>query len=284
VSFIRAYLRASTVEQDASRAKADLDRFVAERNQLIAAYYAENESGASLKRPELFRLLSDSHKGDLLLVEQVDRLSRLNSSDWEKLRLEIKARDIRIVAMDLPTSWLFLTTAAKPDDFTSRMFAAINDMLLDMLAAIARKDYEDRRRRQTQGIIKAKDEGLYKGRPENVERNVRIAKLLQAKHSWSSIMDTMQCSRSTIARVAERLSITTVNIKEGFELAAIATITRGKDLSNFDIKVTKNGEANKLTVSDLSALQEGPENQTVSNPPRDIAQVETGKSESNKQP
>jgi DNA invertase Pin-like site-specific DNA recombinase len=32
------------------------------------------------------------------------------------------------------------------------MFDALNSMLLDMLAAIARKDYEDRRRRQSQGI------------------------------------------------------------------------------------------------------------------------------------
>lgn len=29
------------------------------------------------------------------------------------------------------------------DDFTSRMFEAINGMLLDMLAAVARKDYDD---------------------------------------------------------------------------------------------------------------------------------------------
>jgi DNA invertase Pin-like site-specific DNA recombinase len=35
----------------------------------------------------------------------------------------------------------------KADEFTSRMFDAINGMMLDMLAAVARKDYEDRRRR-----------------------------------------------------------------------------------------------------------------------------------------
>jgi DNA invertase Pin-like site-specific DNA recombinase len=50
------------------------------------------------------------------------------------------------------------------------MFEAINGMLLDMLAAVARKDYVDRRRRQAQGQAKAKAEGRYKGRPEDVER------------------------------------------------------------------------------------------------------------------
>jgi hypothetical protein len=46
------------------------------------------------------------------------------------------------------------------------MFAAINDMLLDILAAVARKDFEDRRRRQMHGQAKAKAEGEYVGRPE----------------------------------------------------------------------------------------------------------------------
>ena len=50
-------------------------------------------------------------------------------------------------------------------------------MLLDLLAAIARKDYEDRRRRQSQGIAKAKSEGAYKGRPEDKDRNAAIRKM-----------------------------------------------------------------------------------------------------------
>jgi DNA invertase Pin-like site-specific DNA recombinase len=47
------------------------------------------------------------------------------------------------------------------------MLTAINDLMLDMLAAIARKDYQDRRRRQTEGIAKAKTQELYKGRRED---------------------------------------------------------------------------------------------------------------------
>ena len=84
--FVRAYLRASTKDQDAGRAKADLIAFAKSKGLKIAAFYAENESGASLSRPELARLLSDAHPGDILLIEQVDRLSRLNGADWERLR------------------------------------------------------------------------------------------------------------------------------------------------------------------------------------------------------
>lgn len=200
--FVRAYLRASTSEQDATRARSQLEAFAAERGLIIAATYLENESGASLRRPELFRLLADSKPGDVLLVEQVDRLSRLDAADWEKLRADIRRIGVRVVALDLPTSWQLATTGS--DDFTARMSEAINGMLLDMLAAIARKDYEDRRRRQAQGIAKAKSEGKYAGRPEDRERNAAIIAMLDSGQSWNTIVNATGCSRSTLARLAKR--------------------------------------------------------------------------------
>lgn len=199
--FVRAYLRASTKEQDASRARKQLEAFAEERKLTIAATYVENESGASLKRPELFRLLTDCRPGDILLIEQVDRLSRLNADDWERLKDEIRTRRIKVVALDLPTSWQMATTGT--DEFTSRMFEAINAMMLDMIAAIARKDYEDRRRRQAQGIEKAKNEGRYKGRPQNKERNAALKKMLDSGQSWSSIVQATGVSRSTLSRISK---------------------------------------------------------------------------------
>ena len=201
--FIRAYLRASTKEQDASRAKADLQRFVDERGLRIAASYTENESGASLQRPELFRLLADCQPGDVLLVEQVDRLSRLNATDWEKLKAEIASKRVRVVALDLPTSHQLIQPGS--DEFSARMLDAINGMMLDMLAAIARKDYEDRRRRQTQGIEKAKAQGAYKGRPEDAERNAALMDMLRKGQTWASIVAATGVSTSTLSRLAKRI-------------------------------------------------------------------------------
>jgi DNA invertase Pin-like site-specific DNA recombinase len=201
--FVRAYLRASTTDQDANRARDELKAFAAERGLKIAAWYTENESGAKLARPELFRLLGDAQGADILLVEQVDRLSRLNEADWERLKAELTSRQIRVVALDLPTSWTMATKTV--DEFTGRMFEAINGMLLDMLAAVARKDYDDRRRRQAQGQAKAKAEGRYKGRSEDAERNDGIAHMLAARQSWGSIQSATGCSRATIAKIAKRL-------------------------------------------------------------------------------
>ena len=201
--FIRAYLRASTIEQDASRARQQVKAFATDRGMQIAAWYVENESGATLARPELFRLLDDAHAGDILLIEQVDRLSRLKAEDWEALKGELAARKVRVVALDLPTSWSMATTG-KVDDFTARMFEAINGMMLDMLAAVGRKDYEDRRRRQMQGQAKAKAEGKYVGRPENKKRNAKISAMLKAGASYSAVQEATGCSRATVAKLAKR--------------------------------------------------------------------------------
>ena len=124
-------------------------------------------------------------------------MSRLNDADWEKLKREIKDREVKVVALDLPTSHMVLKSE---DAFTGRMFEAVNGMMLDMLAAIARKDYEDRRRRQAQGIAKAKAEGRMKGRREDVERNKAIAEMLRRGQSWTSVIKATGCSRSTLSK------------------------------------------------------------------------------------
>jgi DNA invertase Pin-like site-specific DNA recombinase len=197
-----AYLRASTKEQDAGRAKDALLLFAKEHDLSISAFFEENESGATLQRPELFRLLEIAQKGDIVLVDQIDRISRLKDDDWYSLKSIIKAKGLRVVSLDLPTSHQF---AVVSDEFTGRMLSAINDLMLDMLAAIARKDYEDRRRRQKEGIVKAKSEGRYLGRPSDVALQLKIEGLLSDKKSYDYIQHILGCSRTTISKVSKRL-------------------------------------------------------------------------------
>ncbi|WP_376708395.1 recombinase family protein [Shewanella surugensis] len=51
--FIRAYLRASTDEQDANRAKEELIQFADQKGLWIASFYAEIQSGAKLSAQSL---------------------------------------------------------------------------------------------------------------------------------------------------------------------------------------------------------------------------------------
>lgn len=202
--FIRAYLRASTDEQDAGRARASLESFASSQNKVIACEYLENASGAASDRPELLRLLKDARMGDVLLVESIDRLSRLPAEDWSKLKAAIDAKGLRIVALDLPTSHQGMRDT-KGDEFTDRMLAAINSMLVEMMAAIARKDYEQRRERQAQGIQKAKAAGKYQGRQVDQGLHTRVRELLAAGLGIRATARHANCSTTTVLKVRDTL-------------------------------------------------------------------------------
>jgi DNA invertase Pin-like site-specific DNA recombinase len=120
-----------------------------------------------------------------------------------------------VVALDLTTSWIM---AAPADDFTARLFLAINGMMLDILAAITRKDYATRRGRAAEGVQKTKAAGKYQGRMEDTERYTPIQKHLKAGlSSRNEIMALVGCSRGTVAKQAAILK------------AALA-LSKGQDL------------------------------------------------------
>jgi len=81
------------------------------------------------------------------------------------------------------------------------MLKAINGMLLDMLAAMARKDQEDRRRRQKEGIALAKMQGKYRGRKPDHDKHQHIIKLRESGISIKQTVEITGCGRTTVARV-----------------------------------------------------------------------------------
>ncbi len=169
----------------------------------IAGWYVENASGAALHRPELMRLLQDAEPGDAIVIEQVDRLSRLDDNGWESLKKMIHEKSLSIISLDLPTSHIALSKSST-DDFTRSMLRAVNNMMLDMLAAIARKDYEDRRRRQMEGITSAREKGKYRGRLADKEKHELIRTL--RKKNGKSINETARLagvSRMTVIRACK---------------------------------------------------------------------------------
>ncbi|AOF17108.1 serine recombinase (plasmid) [Yersinia enterocolitica] len=201
--YIHGYLRASTKEQDALRAKNRMKAFVEEKGFRMASWYTENVSGASLQRPELLRLLDDTAPGDIILIEQVDRLSRLDEAGWQKLKHLIQEKRLVIVSLDLPTSHTVFSVNTS-DQFTKNMLNAINGMMLDMLAAIARKDYEDRRRRQEEGITKAKAAGKFKGRQADQLLHNKIIELrVKNKYSIRDTASLCGVSDRTVIRVVK---------------------------------------------------------------------------------
>ncbi|ENG04069.1 resolvase, N terminal domain protein [Escherichia coli P0305260.4] len=151
------------------------------------------------------RLLSEAQSGDLLLVEAIDRLSRLEHSAWVELKDTLNRKGLIIVSMDLPTSWQMVEMAG--NDLTSGILRAVNAMLIDILATMALQDYETRRKRQQQGIERAKSEGIYIGREKNQEAREIVREMLEQGVKPELIMKAAGISRATYYRIKSELSV-----------------------------------------------------------------------------
>ena len=196
---IRAYLRASTTEQDAQRAKEELKAFGMTFDHRIASYYIENQSGTKLERPELNKLIEDSEAGDVLLIEKMDRLTRLPWGEWKTLKSRIMAKGLVIVVVDQPMTWGVFSSGEQ-----NSITLALTEFMLDLGAAMARDDYETRHKRQAQGIAKARSEGKYRGRQPNIALHNDILDQLTLGRSYSQIQEKLGCSRATIAKVIKQ--------------------------------------------------------------------------------
>jgi DNA invertase Pin-like site-specific DNA recombinase len=199
--FIRAYLRASTDDQDANRGRVSVSQFCDAKGVRVASWYVENVSGASSVRAELHRLIDDCHRGDVLLIEKVDRLSRLRYEQWKELRQNLHDAGLHIVVVDQPMTHGVLEQGN--NDSSDMISRVLSEFLVDLAAAMARDNYETLIRRQREGIEKAKKiHGKYRGKPKDEQLHNNILMLLQDGKSWGQIVDLLGCSRSTVARVA----------------------------------------------------------------------------------
>lgn len=189
---VRIYVRASTRDQDAERALDDLIVFSAEYANTYVPYI-ENYSGTKLERPALTKLLNDAQQGDILLVESVDRLSRLSQDDFSILKQRIKEKGLRLVVADLPT------THAQQQGMTGEILKVINDMLIDLLATMAKLDNDKRRERIKQGL----ERSGYKptGKKADLDKHIRIRELNNKGLTKEEIAKVVNCGVATVYRV-----------------------------------------------------------------------------------
>lgn len=198
----RIYLRASTKDQDAQRALATLNTLNESLQLGEPTIYVENYSGTKLERPELNKLLEDANQGDTLLVESVDRLSRLTQQDFEELKRRIREKGLRLVVADLPTTHQLIQAN---DAITGSILDLINNMLIDLLATMARLDNEKRIERIKQGL----ERSGYKpaGKKPNQTKHKRIKELLASNTmTKEEIAKAVGCGVATVYRVAKRVN------------------------------------------------------------------------------
>ncbi|WP_085724680.1 recombinase family protein [Pseudomonas sp. R37(2017)] len=201
------YLRASTKDQDANRARIALEAFAGDKGLNIVDVYAENISGTKLNRPELMRLLDTAQPGEILLCESVDRLSRLSQTDWETLKATIKAKGLKLVIADLPTSHMMV----KDKGITGQIMDVINDMLIELMQTMARLDQDKRVERINQGLANkraAEPEWKPSGKGKNVALHEQVKSLMQEHPTMSAdkIAKLAECGVATVYRIKRELA------------------------------------------------------------------------------
>lgn len=190
---VRIYVRASTKDQDAKRALTDLISFSKGYDDSYVDY-VENFSGTKLDRSALTKLLDDANQDDILLVESVDRLSRLSQDDFATLKQRIKDKCLRLVVSDLPTTYTINA------GMTGEILNVVNNRLIDLLATMAKLDNDKRRERIKQGLANSG----YKpsGKTDNTEKHKRIRELASQNNiTKEEIANAVNVGVATVYRV-----------------------------------------------------------------------------------
>ena len=175
------YARVSTTDQDLTLQREALTRAG------CAVIREEKVSGTSRQgRAELDVLLSFLREGDELVVTRVDRLAR-SIGDLQDIVRELRAKKVALVATEQPVD---TSTAA-------------GKAFLDMLGVFAEFETNLRRERQMEGIARAKERGVYKGRKPKLDV-AEMRRLRDEGMRPSAIAEHLGVARSTVWRVMGR--------------------------------------------------------------------------------
>ena len=174
---IYGYARVSTTDQDLTVQQDALEKAGCE------IIRAEKVSGTSTQgRDELNTLLEFLRDGDELVVTRVDRLAR-------------SVLDLQTIVRDIKLKGVLLRTTEQPIDTST----PAGKCFLDMLGVFAEFETNLRRERQMEGIAKAKERGVYKGRKPSVDKT-QIIELHKSGMGATAITKELNISRATVYR------------------------------------------------------------------------------------
>lgn len=187
------YVRVSTVDQNEAR------QIEAMKTDGVEKIYMDKKSGKDFNRPEYQKMISELHKGDVLVIHSIDRLGRNYEEiidEWRKITKEIGAD---IIVQDMP-----LLNTCQSRDLTGTL---ISDIVLQLLSYVAQRERENIRQRQREGIEIAKAQGKYKGRAkkeidkelfENTKTRWQIGEITKVQFA-----EIMGISRGTLYKLLE---------------------------------------------------------------------------------
>ena len=119
--------------------------------------FIDRQSGKDFDRPAYKRLCRKLRSGDTLYIKELDRLGRNKIEIKEELS-KLRKKKIRVKITNIPTTMHDFGE----DDWILDM---VNNILVEVLAAVAEQERAANHQRQTEGIAAAKARGVHMGRP-----------------------------------------------------------------------------------------------------------------------
>ena len=197
----RVYLRVSTIEQSNQRQEKIIDEAM-DNGYYIAKVYREQASGAIKDRPKLRELISDLQSGEVIIAENIDRISRLPLQDAMDLVNEIREKGAFLSIPNVVDLREVMTE--NQTELSKIIMSSVQEMLLKMALQIARDDYELRRERQLAGIVLAKKNKKYKGRKPDLNKHQLILDLwTTGNYTEAEIAKRVDCSLPQVKRVKQ---------------------------------------------------------------------------------
>ena len=174
------YARVSTTDQDLT---IQIDAL---KNAGCETIRKEKVSGTSIQgRNELNTLLEFLREGDELVVTRIDRLAR-------------SIRDLQNIVYDLDKKGVVLSATEQPIQTNT----SAGKCFLDMLGVFGEFETNLRKERQMEGIAKAKENGVYKGRKPSVNID-KVKGLKESGLGASAIAKELNIGRASVYRALE---------------------------------------------------------------------------------
>lgn len=135
------YVRVSSFDQNPQRQL---------ENVPVDRVFTDKASGKNTRRPQLEALLAFARDGDTVIVHSMDRLAR-NLDDLRQIVQKLTGRGIRI---EFVKETLIFTGEDSP----------MANLMLSVMGAFAEFERALLRERQREGIVLARQRGIYRGR------------------------------------------------------------------------------------------------------------------------
>ena len=180
------YIRISTTEQNTARQDESLSLHQLDK------IFTDKCSGSTIERDGLTQMMEYVRTGDHIYVHAIDRLAR-NVSNLREIVDNLKEQGVSITFIS--NNLTFTPDATNP----------MSELMLNMLASFAEFERSLIKERQREGIAKAKERGVYKGRPESIDRE-KIKEMIEEGVKPTTIQKELGLSKASFYRIKAELA------------------------------------------------------------------------------